>query len=189
MDHAEPNDRIYLAGHSGGVQRSASASRILWNHRYRVVKVVGIAGPSIGQAFVDPRYPDPFPVYLSTGEGANADIVSQIGLVAGTFSTLLNYAVLTPVKYIAGGLCFTVTRCRDAVYRHMDRIGYSNADITKVIQKPSSQHQTPLRLSLGNRLVFDAYVRSEFATTFREDLERPMRPNRTDRPAAFNWAQ
>ena len=189
MDHADPNDRIYLAGHSGGVQRSASASRILWHHRYRVVKVVGIAGPSIGQAFVDPRYPEPFPVYLSSGEGANADIVSKVGLVAGAFSTVLGYAVLVPVKYVVGSFCLTVTRCRDAVYRHMDRIGYSNADIVEVERKPSSQHQTPLRLSLGNRLIFDAYLRSEFATAFREDLERPMRPNRTDRPAAFDWKQ
>jgi hypothetical protein len=189
MDHADPHDRIYLAGHSGGVQRSASASRILWHHRYRVVKAVGIAGPSIGQAFVDPRYPEPFPVYLSSGEGANADIVSKIGLVAGGFSTVLDYAVLVPVKYVVGSFCLTVTRCRDAVYRHVDRIGYTNADIVKVLQKPSSQHQTPLRLSLGNRVIFDAYVRSEFATVFREDLERPMRPNRTDRPAAFDWEQ
>jgi hypothetical protein len=150
---------------------------------------LGIAGPSIGQAFADPRYPEPFPVYLSAGEGANADIVSQVGLVAGTFSAILNYAVVVPAKYIVGSFCFTVSRCREAVYRHADRIGYSNADIVQVLRKPSSQHQTPLRLSLGNRLVFDAYVRSEFATAFREDLERPMRPNRTDRPAAFDWQQ
>ncbi|WP_447602792.1 hypothetical protein [Nitrospira sp. Nam80] len=189
MEHADRNDRIYLAGHSGGVQRSASASRILWHHRFRVVRVLGIAGPSIGQAFADPRYPEPFPVYLSAGEGANADIVSQVGLVAGTFSAILNYAVVVPAKYIVGSFCFTVSRCREAVYRHADRIGYSNADIVQVLRKPSSQHQTPLRLSLGNRLVFDAYVRSEFATAFREDLERPMRPNRTDRPAAFDWQQ
>lgn len=59
----------------------------------------------------------------------------------------------------------------------------------RVQQKPSSQPQTPFRLALGNRLIFDAYVRSEFATAFREDLERPMRPNRTDRPTAFDWEQ
>ena len=57
MDQATREDRLYLAGHSGGVQRSAAASRILRNFGYHVVKVVGIAGPSIGQALVDPRYP------------------------------------------------------------------------------------------------------------------------------------
>lgn len=189
MDNADPDDRIYLAGHSGGVQRSAAASRILWHHRYRVIKVLGIAGPSIGQAFVDLRYPEAFPVYLSSGEGANDDIVSTIGLVAGGFSTVLRYSIIVPAKYIVGSFCLTVTRCRDAVYSHADRIGYSNAEIMRVEQKPSSQHQTPFRLALSNRLIFDAYVRSEFATAFREDLERPMRPHRTDRPAAFDWEQ
>lgn len=187
MENANPDDRIYLAGHSGGVQRSAAASRILWHHRYRVIKVLGIAGPSIGQAFVDPRYPEAFPVYLSAGPGANEDIVSKIGLVAEGFSSILRYGIVVPAKYVVGIGCLTATRCRDAVYRHADRIGYSNAEIVRVQQKPSSQHQTPFRLALGNRLIFDAYVRSEFATAFREDLERPMRPNRTDRPAAFDW--
>ncbi|MDH5193163.1 MAG: hypothetical protein OEW32_05705 [Nitrospira sp.] len=187
MENADPDDRIYLAGHSGGVQRSAAASRILWHHRYRVIKVLGIAGPSIGQAFVDPRYPEAFPVYLSAGSGANEDIVSKIGLVAEGFSSVLRHGIVVPAKYVVGSFCLTATRCRDAVYRHADRIGYSNAGIVRVQQKPSSQHQTPFRLALGNRLIFDAYVRSEFATAFREDLERPMRPNRTDRPAAFDW--
>ncbi len=189
MNNADPDDRIYLAGHSGGVQRSAAASRILWHHRYRVIKVLGIAGPSIGQAFVDLRYPEAFPVYLSSGSGANDDIVSKVGLVAGSFSAVLRNIILVPAKYIIGSFCITVTRCRDTVYKHADRIGYSNAHIVQVEEKPSSQHQTPLRLSLGNRLIFDAYLRSEFATAFREDLERPMWPHRTDRPAAFDWEE
>ncbi len=189
MNNADPDDRIYLAGHSGGVQRSAAASRILWHHRYHVVKVLGIAGPSIGQAFVDERYPEAFPVYLSSGAGANDDIVSKVGLVAGSFSTVLRNIILVPAKYMVGSFCITVTRCRDAVYKHADRIGYSNAHIVQVEERPSSQHQTPLRLSLGNRLIFDAYLRSEFATAFREDLERPMWPHHTDRPAAFDWEQ
>ncbi len=187
MDHAATVDRLYLAGHSGGVQRSASASRILFHHNYRVIKVVGIAGPSIGQAYVDPRYPDAFRQYLTRGEGANADVVSKVGLVAGTFSTLLTDVIIAPVKYTVGLFCFTDSRCRDAVYFHADMIGYSNARTTEVLRSPSSQHQTPLRLSLGERHVFDAYLRSEFSTAFREDLERPMRPNRTDRPGAFDW--
>jgi hypothetical protein len=189
LNNADPDDRIYLAGHSGGVQRSAAASRILWHHRYRVIKVLGIAGPSIGQAFVDLRYPEAFPVYLSSGAGANDDIVSKVGLVAGSFSTILRNIILVPAKYMVGSFCITVTRCRDTVYKHADRIGYSNAHIVQVEEKPSSQHQTPLRLSLGNRLIFDAYLRSEFATAFREDLERPMWPHRTDRPAAFDWGE
>ena len=34
MRHAGQADRLYLSGHSGGVQRSAGASRILANHGY-----------------------------------------------------------------------------------------------------------------------------------------------------------
>jgi hypothetical protein len=189
MDHAGYQDRIYLAGHSGGVQRSVSASRILWDHGYPVRKVVGIAGPSIGQAFVDPRYPDAFRVYLNTASGANQDIVSKVGVVAGTFTTVLDYATIVPLKYVVGGLCFTNNACRDTIYTYADRLGSTNATIIQVDRKPSSQHQTPLRQSLTDRLVFDAYVRGEFATAFREDLERPGEPElkKDEPPNAIPW--
>lgn len=186
IDHANRDDRLYLAGHSGGVQRSASASRILSLHGYRVVKVVGIAGPSIGQAIVDTRYPEAFKIYLNTKSGANQDVVSKVGVVAGAFSTLLDYAVIGPLKYVAGGLVSWNPDYRDQVYRHADRFGFSNAVIVEVERKPSSRHQTPLRLSFTDRVVFDAYIRNEFSTAFREDLERPDRPN-DDRPHAFPW--
>ena len=184
MDHATRKDRLYLAGHSGGVQRSAAASRILSNLGYPVAKVMGIAGPSIGQAFVDPRYPEAFKVYLNTGAGANQDVVSKVGSVAGAFSTLLDYTVIVPLKYTLGGLVFWE---RDRIYRTADRFGFSNATIVEVERKPSSRHQTPMRLSFTDRLVFDAYIRNEFSTAFREDLERMDRPHETDRPHAFPW--
>jgi hypothetical protein len=184
MDHATRKDRLYLAGHSGGVQRSAVASRILSNLGYPVVKVMGIAGPSIGQALVDPRYPDSFKVYLNTGSGANQDVVSKVGSVAGAFSTLLDYTVIVPLKYTIGGLVFWD---RDHVYRIADRFGFSNATIVEVARQPSSRHQTPMRLSFTDRLVFDAYIRNEFSTVFKEDLERPDRPHESDRPHAFPW--
>ena len=187
MDQATRDDRLYLAGHSGGVQRSAAASRILSNHGYRVVKVVGIAGPSIGQALVDPRYPEAFTVYLNTGSGANQDVTSKIGAVAGAFSTLLDYTVIVPLKYTIGSLGGLVIRDRKEAYRTADRFGFSNATIVEVTRKPSSQHQTPMRLSFTDRLVFDAYIRNEFATAFKEDLERPDDPHETDRPYAFPW--
>jgi hypothetical protein len=189
MDHANSDDRLYLAGHSGGVQRSAAASRILSLHGYRVVKVVGIAGPSIGQAIVDARYPEAFKIYLNTKSGANEDVVSKVGVVAGAFSTLLDYAVIVPLKYGIGGFLSWEPDYRDAVYRIADRFGFSNAVIVEVERKPSSRHQTPLRLSFTDRLVFDAYVRSEFSTAFREDLERPDRPEVPDRPNAFPWGR
>lgn len=184
IDHASREDRLYLAGHSGGVQRSAAASQILTHHKYRVVKAVGIAGPSIGQALVDPRYPEAFKVYLNTGSGANQDVVSKVGVVAGGFSTLLDYAVIVPLKYTAGNL---VAWKRDDIYQAFDRIGFSNATIVEVARKPSSRHQTPLRLSFTDRLVFDAYLRDEFAMAFREDLERPDSPDGTERPHAVPW--
>ncbi|MDH4329128.1 MAG: hypothetical protein OEV77_11445 [Nitrospira sp.] len=186
INHATREDRLYLAGHSGGVQRSAAASRILSLHDYRVIKAVGIAGPSIGQAFVDPRYPEAFKIYLNTKSGANEDVVSKIGVVAGAFSTLLDYTTLVPLKYIVGNLAFLK---RDELYQTFDRIGFTNATIVEVARKPSSRHQTPLRLSFTDRLVFDAYVRNEFATAFREDLERPDSPHETDRPNAFPWSR
>jgi hypothetical protein len=184
MDHATSKDRLYLAGHSGGVQRSAVASRILSNLGYPVVKVMGIAGPSIGQALVDPRYPEAFKVYLNTRSGANQDVVSKVGSVAGAFSTLLDYTVIVPLKYTLGGLVFWE---RDRIYRTADRFGFSNASIVEVERQPSSRHQTPMRLSFTDRLVFDAYIRNEFSTAFREDLERPDRPHESDRPHAFPW--
>ncbi len=185
-DHATRKDRLYLAGHSGGVQRSAAASRILWHHGYRVIKVMGVAGPSIGQAFVDDRYPDAFRVYLNSGSGANQDIVSKVGMVAGAFSTVLDYGVIAPLKYTVGGLFTWNGPVRDRIYRTADRIGFTNATIVEVERKPSSQHQTPFRLSLTDRLVFDAYLRNEFETMFREDLERPEIPDH-ERPNAIQW--
>ena len=187
MDQATRDDRLYLAGHSGGVQRSATASQILTHHKYRVVKAVGIAGPSIGQALVDPRYPEAFKVYLNTRSGANQDVVSKVGGVAGAFSTLLDYTVIVPLKYTIGSLGGLLTGDREGAYRVADRFGFSNATIVEVERKPSSQHQTPMRLSFTDRLVFDAYIRNEFATAFQEDLERPDDPHDTDRPHAFPW--
>ena len=186
MEQSTREDRLYLAGHSGGVQRSAAASRILFHHGYKVIKVVGIAGPSIGQAIVDPRYPEAFKVYLNTGSGANQDITSKIGNVAGAFSTLLDYAVIVPLKYTLGSLGGLIIWDREGAYRVADRFGFSNATIVEVERKPSSRHQTPMRLSFTDRLVFDAYIRNEFSTAFREDLERADRPE-NDRPHAFPW--
>ena len=186
MDYATHDDRLYLAGHSGGVQRSVAASRILSNFGYKVIKVVGIAGPSIGQAVVDTRYPEAFKEYLNTGAGANQDITSKIGNVAGAFTTLLDYSVIVPLKYTIGGLGGLFGK-RDSIYRFADRLGFSNASIVEVERKPSSRHQTPMRLSFTDRLVFDAYIRNEFSTAFREDLERMDRPHETDRPHAFPW--
>jgi len=185
MDYATREDRLYLSGHSGGVQRSAAASRILSSLGYHVVKVVGIAGPSIGQALVDRRYPEAFKVYLNTGSGANQDVTSKIGNVAGAFSTLLDYSVIVPLKYTIGGLGGLFGK-RDSIYRFADRLGFSNATIVEVERKPSSRHQTPMRLSFTDRMVFDAYTRNEFSTAFREDLERADRPE-ADRPHAFPW--
>jgi len=188
MDYATHDDRLYLAGHSGGVQRSVAASRILSNFGYKVIKVVGIAGPSIGQAVVDTRYPEAFKEYLNTGAGANQDITSKIGNVAGAFTTLLDYSVIVPLKYTIGGLGGLFGK-RDSIYRFADRLGFSNASIVEVERKPSSRHQTPMRLSFTDRLVFDAYIRNEFSTAFREDLERADSPHKTDRPHAFPWEQ
>lgn len=184
MDHATRKDRVYLAGHSGGVQRSAAASRILSLHGYQVKKIIGIAGPSIGQAIVDSRYPEAFKIYLNTESGANQDVVSKVAIVAGGFSTFLDYLVIVPLKYVVGGLAFSK---RDSVYQFADRLGSSNATIIPVHRKPSSRHETPLRLSLTDRLVFDAYLRSEFASAFNDQLERPDDPHETDRPHAFPW--
>ena len=186
MDHATPEDRLYLAGHSGGVQRSAVTSRILTNLGYRVIKVMGIAGPSIGQALVDSRYPEAFKVYLNTRPGANQDVVSKVGVVAGAYSMLLDYSVIVPLKYTLGTLGGLVIRDRERAYRIADGFGFSNASIVEVGRQPSSRHQTPMRLSFTDRLVFDAYIRNEFSTAFRDDLERPDRPE-SDRPHAFPW--
>jgi hypothetical protein len=152
-----------------------------------VVKVVGIAGPSIGQAVVDTRYPEAFKEYLNTGAGANQDITSKIGNVAGVFTTLLDYTVVVPLKYTIGTLGGLLIGDREGAYRVADRFGFSNAKIVEVERKPSSRHQTPMRLSFTDRMVFDAYIRNEFSAAFREDLERAEDPHGQDRPHAFPW--
>ena len=86
MRHAGQADWLYLSGHSGGVQRSASASRILANHGYSVQKVLGVAGPNVGQAYVDQRFPNAFRIFLNTDIGGDQDVVSKIGIVAGTYA-------------------------------------------------------------------------------------------------------
>ncbi len=172
MDHTNRNDKIFLAGHSGGVQRSVAASRILWYHGYPVTQVMGIAGPSIGQAFVDRRYPDSFCIYLNRESGANEDIVSRSGWVIDQFATVLDFGLRTVPKYVVGGLCFSNENCRMSVHGFFNRLGISNAKIRYVESKPSTQHQTPLRLLLTDRLIFDGYVRSEFSTIFRNDLQQ-----------------
>jgi hypothetical protein len=186
MDYATPEDRLYLAGHSGGVQRSVAASRILSNFGYRVIKVVGIAGPSIGQAVVDTRYPEAFKEYLNTGAGDNQDFTSKIGNVAGVLTTILDYGVIVPLKYTVGSLAGVATGDLNRAYRVADRFGFSNVKIVEVERKPSSRHQTPMRLSFTDRLVFDSYIRNEFSTAFRDDLERADTPE-ADRPHAFPW--
>jgi hypothetical protein len=47
---------------------------------------------------------------------------------------------------------------------------------SRIRGKVSTLHHTPFRQSLAEPIVFDAYVRSKFATAFRQDLERPA-PN------------
>ena len=174
MRHAGRADRLYLAGHSGGVQRSASASRILANHGYSVQKVLGVAGPNVGQAYVDPRFPNAFHIFLNTDIGGTQDVVSKIGIVAGTYAEALDTLVLGPPKYVFGGLAGLFNdHAQMWVYDVFDHLGSRNATISQIRGKVSTLHQTPFRRSLAEPVVFDAYVRSEFSTAFRHDLERP----------------
>ena len=180
-DRAKRLDRLYLSGHSGGVQRSAAASRILTYPGYSVLSVVGIAGPNIGQAYVDERYPNAFQIFLNTQSGANQDIVSKVGAVAGAYSAVLDAAILRVPKYVIGGIAGIYDdRWRESVYRHVDLMGFTNAVRTEIRRKINAQHATPLRLSLSQPIVLDAYVRNELANAFRDDLDRPSL-NRIDR--------
>lgn len=174
MRHAGQGDRLYLSGHSGGVQRSASASRILSNHGYSVQKVLGVAGPNVGQAYVDQRFPNAFHIFLNTDSGGADDIVSKIGVVAGTYAGALDTLVLGPPKYLFGGLAGLFNdHAQLWFYDVFDHLGSRNATISQIAGKVSTLHQTPFRQSLAEPIVFDAYVRSEFSTAFRQDLERP----------------
>jgi hypothetical protein len=174
MRHAGQADRLYLSGHSGGVQRSASASRILANHGYSVQKVFGVAGPNVGQAYVDQRFPNAFHIFLNTDIGGDTDVVSKIGVVAGTYAEALDAATLGPPKYVFGGIAGLFSaHAQMWFYDVFDHLGSRNATISQIRGKVSTLHQTPFRQSLAEPIVFDAYVRSEFSTAFRHDLERP----------------
>jgi len=174
MRHAGEADRLYLSGHSGGVQRSASASRILANHGYSVQKVFGVAGPNVGQAYVDQRFPNAFHIFLNTDSGGDQDVVSKIGIVAGTYAEAMDTLALGPPKYVFGGLAGLFNDdAKMWFYDVFDHLGSRNATISQIRGKVSTLHQTPFRQSLAEPIVFDAYVRSEFSTAFRHDLERP----------------
>jgi len=174
MRHAGQADRLYLSGHSGGVQRSASASRILANHGYSVQKVFGVAGPNVGQAYVDQRFPNAFRIILNTDSGGDEDVVSKIGVVAGAYAGTLDTFAIGPPKYLFGGVAGLFSdHAQMWFYDVFDHLGSRNATISQIRGKVSTLHQTPFRQSLAEPIVFDAYVRSEFATAFREDLERP----------------
>ena len=174
MRHAGQADRLYLSGHSGGVQRSASASRILANHGYSVQKVFGVAGPNVGQAYVDQRFPNAFHIFLNTDSGGDPDVVSKIGAVAGTYAEALDALTLGPPKYVFGGIAGLFSdHAQMWFYDVFDHLGSRNATISQIRGKVSTLHQTPFRQSLAEPIVFDAYVRSEFSTAFRHDLERP----------------
>lgn len=173
MEHAGPFDHLYLSGHSGGVQRSAAASRILSNHGLSVQRILGISGPSIGQAYVDTRYPNSFHIYLNTQSGMDQDVVGRIGALADGYSTLMSYLTVIPLKYVAGFLTAPSVKVQRCAYELFDHVGFSNAVITEVPRKRSTLHQTPLRLSLAEPIIFDAYVRDEYEVAFREDLMRP----------------
>lgn len=179
MGKSGPFDHLYLAGHSGGVQRSTSASRILANHSYSVVKVFGIAGPSVGQAYVDTRYGNPYQIFLNTQSGTNEDIVGKIGLLASSFSTVMEYGIITPLRFTFGFLTSPWANLQRCTFEVFDHMGFSNAVIAYVPSKRSTLHQTPFRMSLNEPIIFDAYIRSEFQMAFREDL---MRPNDTSLP-------
>ena len=174
MRHAGQADRLYLSGHSGGVQRSASASRILANHGYSPQKVFGVAGPNVGQAYVDQRFPNAFHIFLNADNVGDQDVVSKIGVVAGAYAGALDSVVIGPPKYLCGGLAGVFSdHAQTWCYDVFDHLGSTNSTISQIRGKVSTLHQTPFRQSLAEPIVFDAYVRSEFAMAFRNDLERP----------------
>ena len=188
MRHAGQADRLYLSGHSGGVQRSASASRILANHGYSVQKVFGVAGPNVGQAYVDQRFPNAFHIFLNTDSGGDSDVVSKIGAVAGTYAEALDALTLGPPKYVFGGLAGLFSdHAQMWFYDVFDHLGSRNATISQIRGKVSTLHQTPFRQSLAEPIVFDAYVRSEFSTAFRHDLERPSTEMEFLKTLSNNW--
>jgi hypothetical protein len=174
MRHAGQADRLYLSGHSGGVQRSAGASRILANHGYSPQKVFGVAGPNVGQAYVDQRFPRAFHIFLNADNVGDQDIVSKIGIVAGAYASALDSVVLGPPKYLCGSLAGVFyTKAKIWCYDVFDHMGSSNSTISPIRGKVATLHQTPFRQSFAESILFDAYVRSEFAMAFRQDLERP----------------
>ena len=173
MNHANRDDTLFLSGHSGGVQRSVAASRILWDHGYPVTKVVGMAGPSIGRAYVDNRYPDSFRIYLNKSSGANEDIVSQSAWVLDGLAKVVDFGLRTVPRYVVlGGFCLSNNQCQIATNSFFDRRGLANAQIVYAESKPSTQHETPFRISMTERVVFDGYMRNAFSNIFRNDLHR-----------------
>ncbi|MFA6091886.1 MAG: hypothetical protein WCU88_07965 [Elusimicrobiota bacterium] len=167
MEASERGDRLYLVGHSAGVQRITYASRLLGQRGYDVRQMMGIAGPSLGQANVNTLYPTPFKLLLNPG----GDIVSAIGLGAKGTAALVELGTLQPLRLI-GGIALRWDRQRqERLYRFMNRMGPSNAQEEVVLGGVPAKHETPLRLSLTNSVVYDRFIRQEYANIFRDDLE------------------
>ena len=155
------------------MQRSVSASRILANHGYSVQKVLGLAGPNVGQAYVDQRFPNAFRIFLNTDDGGAQDVVSKIGIGASLYADAVDTLVIGPPKYLMAGIARLFGGRGSEVYTGFEQYGSRNATISQIRGSVATLHQTPFRQSLAESIVFDAYVRSEFSTAFRHDLERP----------------
>jgi len=137
---------------------------------------------------VDQRFPNAFHIFLNTDSGGDPDVVSKIGIVAGTYASALDTFVLGPPKYLFGGVAGMFNNHAQMwVYDVFDHLGSSNATISQIRGKVSTLHQTPFRQSLAEPIVFDAYVRSEFATAFRQDLERPSTEKEFLKSLSNSW--
>jgi hypothetical protein len=123
---------------------------------------------------VDQRFPRAFHIFLNADNVGDQDIVSKIGLVAGTYASALDSVVLGPPKYLCGSLAgLFYNNAKIWCYDVFDHMGSSNSTISPIRGKVATLHQTPFRQSFAESILFDAYVRSEFAMAFRQDLERP----------------
>ncbi len=170
---ANRSDRLYLVGHSAGVQRITMTSRLLNYQGYDVRQMIGVAGPSLGQAAVNMRRPEPFKLFLNPSE----DIVSIVGLGARSVALIADIGIRRPIK-LAGDIFLRWDRRRVERWDHqINRMGLSNAEYTQVTPGLPAKHETPFSLSLTTRVVFDRFIREEFQNAFRDDLSPSPQPD------------
>lgn len=142
---------VAMLAHSGGVQRAAVASRLLWRRDVFTELVYGAAGPSVGPAAARPGA---FGVVLGAGEFRRQDFTSQFSWVVAA----LERALVLPLELPLVGPIWQFSAPANGRYD-----GVLNADIYRTGASASFTHHNPGLVSESRRDTSLQYYGGELA--------------------------